>query len=90
MSIRSDDKSSNGNIVTEDSYYKVCADVKLLMDRLKIVKYKLKNTPWYRILTRIKLRKELSRVEKESEEVGKRLIILDAKSRNPIQIVKRI
>lgn len=87
MSIRPDDKLSNGNIVTEDSYDKINNDIILLMDRLNTVKNRLSIIPWYRILTRIKLRKEISCIERETEEVGKRLARLDE---NPIQIVKRI
>lgn len=90
MSIGTDDKLSNSDNDTQDNYYKVYIDASLLSDRLEIVKNKMRNTPWYCIWTHIGLQKELSCVQREADEVGKRLERLDEKYRNPVQIVKRV
>ena len=90
MFIISDDKSPNDNIVIEDSYDKLNIDILLLTERVKILKSRRKNTPWYRVGTRLKLRKELSCIERESDEIAERLLRLHEKDRNPIQIVKRV
>lgn len=89
MSIRPDDELKNRDVFIEDSYEKVGVDTLLLMERLKIVKNKMRNTPWYRIGTRMKSQKELSCIQKETDEIAERLKILDTESRNLMQIVKR-
>jgi hypothetical protein len=89
MSSISDDKLSNRNNIMDDNYYKVNSDTKLLMVRLEIVKKKLNNIPWYRLWTYLKLRKELSCIERETDEIVKRLKRLDDEYMNPIQLVKR-
>jgi hypothetical protein len=90
VSIRSDDKLPNSDSITEDSYYKVNTDIMILIDRLRITKKKMSNTRWYSIWTRMELRKEISCIEKETKEAGERLLRLDAESRNPIKLVKRV
>lgn len=90
MPIRSDGKLPNSDTITEDSYYKVNTDIMLLMDRLRIVKKKMSDTKWYRIWTRMELRKEISCIENETKEVGGRLLRLDEEERHPIKIVKRV
>lgn len=90
MTIRSDDKLPNSDGITDDDYYKVQRDTKLLVDRLEIVKKKLSNTPWYRLWKYLELRRELSCVERETDEIGKRLKRLDKKYENPIQLVRRV
>jgi hypothetical protein len=89
MSTRPDDDLQNSDVFIEDSYEKVNTDINLSIDKLREIKNEIKNTPWYRIWTHMKLRKELSSVGKESDKILKRLKKLDAESMNPIQIVKR-
>jgi hypothetical protein len=89
MSIWSDDKLQNRDVVIEDSYEKVNIDIFLLIDKLTEVKNKIRSTSWYRIGTHIKLRKEFSCIEKESDRILERLKKLDIEGRNPMQIVKR-
>lgn len=89
MSIRPDDELQNRDVVIEDSYEKVNADITLSINKLREIKNERNNTPWYHIGTHIKLRKEFSSVGKESDKILERLKKLDAESRNPIQIVKR-
>lgn len=90
MPTRSNDRLPNSDTVPEDNYYKLNTDILLLLERLRIVKNKRNNTSWYSIWTRIKLWKEIWSIQKETEKVGERLIRLDAESKNPIQIVKRV
>lgn len=73
----------------DDNYDKVNTDTLLLMNRVDIVKDKIDKTPWYRIGTLIKLRKELNHLGKETDKIGERLERLNNKYKNPIQIVKR-
>jgi hypothetical protein len=89
MSTRPDDDLQNSNVPIEDSYENVNTDMNLSIDKLREIKNKIEIAPWYRIGTHIKLRKELSSVEKESDKILERLKKLDVESRNPIQIVKR-
>jgi hypothetical protein len=89
MSIRPGDKLQNGDIVVEDSYEKLSIDIALLTDKLVDVKKEIRNTPWYRIGTHRKLKKEFSLIEDESDKIYERLKKLDIQKMNPIQIVKR-
>lgn len=73
----------------DDNYGKVNTDILFLIDRLRLVKNKVRETPWYRIGTKIKLRKEISDIEKETDKIGERLNKLNMEKKNPIQIVKR-
>lgn len=73
----------------DDNYSNVNTDTLLLIDRVRIVKDKIRRTSWYRIGTLIKLRKELSGLEKEADKIGERLNRLRMKNKNPIEIVKR-
>lgn len=84
------DEFQNGDMVIEDTYEKINADITLLTDKLIDVKREMKDIPWYRFGTRIKLRKELSCIEKESDKIAERLKKLDRKKTSPIQIIKRV
>jgi hypothetical protein len=79
-----------GEVCNGDDYGKLNMDILFLTDRLRIWKKKLRNTPWYHILTHIRLRKELLDIEEDVEEIGERLQKLDVMRKNPIQLVKRI
>lgn len=72
-----------------DTYSKVNTDTLLLIDKTRAVKDKIRRTPWYRIGTHMKLRKELSDLEKETDKIVERLNRLDMERKNPVQIVKR-
>ena len=67
-----------------DSYSKVNTDLLFIMDRLKIIKDERAKTPWYRILDRMRLRKECEKINKEANEIGERLQKLHSKKRNSI------
>ncbi len=73
----------------DDNHSKVNTDILFLIDKVKIIKDKIKKTPWFRFGTLIKLRRELRDLDKESDEIGERLKKLHAQKMNPIQIVKR-
>lgn len=71
---------------TVDSYYKINTDFLFLTDKLGIVEDKIRKTPWYRIGTHWKLYKELKDLDKETDQIGKRLKKL---KENPISVVRR-
>lgn len=73
----------------EDSINRLEVDVLLLADKVRIINDKIRKTPWYKVITHLKLYKELIGLEKEIDEIGKRLQRLENTKRNPIQIVKR-
>ena len=79
----------NQEIDCDDSYSKINTDMLFLIDKKRIIKYKLRKTPWYRIGIRIKLRNEINDLNKESDEIGERLERIHAEDKNPIKIVKR-
>ncbi len=57
-----------------------------LIDELRDVKKRTKRTPFYHIMTRWKLYKEWSYLNKRADEIRERLNKIEA---NPIQIVAR-
>lgn len=90
MPIGPDDKLQNGEVSNDDNYDKLNVDILFLIDKLRIWKEKIGHTPWYRIGTHIKLRKELSGFEKEVDEIAERLQRLHAVHKNPIEVVRRV
>lgn len=73
----------------DDTYSKLNSDTLFLIDRLRIIKAKKRDTSWYRIGTHIKLRNELSDIVEETDKIGERLNRLEMERKNPIKIVKR-
>lgn len=73
----------------EDTISKLEIDILLLADKVRIIDDKIRKTPWYKVITHLKLYKELRGLGKETDNVAKRLQRLERMKRNPIQIVKR-
>jgi len=71
----------------DDSYDKINFDALMLTDKVRDIKKRIVETPWYRIRTQWRLYNELRNISKQSDEIGKRLKRLEE---NPVQIVKRV
>lgn len=70
----------------QDSLDKINIDVLFLKDQERIINYKIRKTPWYRIFTRLKLIKELDALNKEADKIGERLEKIE---KNPIKIISK-
>lgn len=73
----------------EDSVSKLEIDTLFLTDKVRIINDKVRKTPWYKVITHLKLYIELRGLVKEADDIDKRLEKLERAKRNPIQIVKR-
>ena len=73
----------------EDNYYKVDTDILFLVDRVIIVKNKIRDTSWCHIGTKIELRKELKDLEKEHAKIIERLHRLHVRNEYAVEMVRR-
>lgn len=71
----------------DDTHDKITFDVLMLSDKLRDLKKRIKETPWYHIRAQWRLYNELRNISKQSDEIGKRLKRLEE---NPMQLVKRV
>ncbi len=69
-----------------DNFDKLNIDILLLTERMRKLKKKIRDTPWYHFLKHIALAKEMKDIEKDIENIEKRFTLLFD---NPIQIVRR-
>ncbi len=69
-----------------DTHDKITFDILVLTEKVRDVKKRIRETPWHHLRTQWRLYKEVRNLEKQTDEIGKRLKRLEE---NPVQIVKR-
>lgn len=69
-----------------DSYDQINLDTLILTDKVRDIKRRIRETPWYRLRTHLRLYKELRNFDKQADEIRERLKRI---KENPIQIIRR-
>lgn len=72
-----------------DTVSKLEIDTLFLTDKVRIIDDKIRKTPWYKVITHLKLYQELRDLKKEIDEIEKRVQRLERMKRNPVEIIKR-
>lgn len=70
-----------------DTRDKINFDILILTEKVRDVQKRIRKTPWHHLREQWRLYKELRNLERQTDEIGKRIKRLEE---NPIQIVKRM
>lgn len=69
-----------------DTYDKINLDILTILEKVRNIKKKIRDTPWYHFRERWRLYKEIKSIEKQTDDIGKRLQIIE---KSAVQTVKR-